>query len=356
MGSTEVDYSRLLDRFSRQILVPEIGVKGLEALRGARVAIVGCGATGTFISEYLVRMGVGYLRVIDGDFVEESNLTRVVMFTEDDIFTPKASTCRRHLESISSFTRVDSFVDRLRPSNVEELLTGVELVVDASDNMETRFLINDFSIKHGIPWVYVGVERWYGMVVPILPRKTPCLCCILGRRWVERARRGGVDRGDRCSILGVTITAVALTSAVAVNYVYKIISGDNIEPQIIVINALSNEIEKVSVKKLEECECCVKNNYVYLGREEELVMEICGSNQVEVKPPRKLAIDLGMLSSIREFRVLKTTSEVAVVDFRGYRLAVFSDGRAIVMNETNLEKAEKLYNEFMKYAKRAIID
>ena len=354
--SSNIDYSRLLDRFSRQILVPEIGIKGLERLRNTRIAVVGCGATGTFISEYLVRMGVGYLRVIDGDFIEESNLTRVLLFTEDDVFTPKASTCRKHLESISSFTKIDALIDRLRPSNVEKLLSNVELIVDASDNIETRFLINDFSIKYKIPWIYVGVERWYGMVVPVLPGETPCLCCILGRKWIERVRRGVRDRGDRCNILGVTITAVALTSAVATNYVYKILSGDKLEPQVVVINAFSNEIEKVHVKKLEDCECCVRNNYVYLGRREELVVEVCGSNQVEVKPPKKIIIDLNMLTNSRELKVLKTTREVAVVDFSGYRLAVFNDGRVIVMNETDLEKAKSLYDKFMEYIKYAIIE
>jgi adenylyltransferase/sulfurtransferase len=329
----------LVDRFSRQMLLREIGLEGQVRLLNSKVAIVGCGATGSTAAEMLARMGVGYLRIIDGDFVELSNLQRVHMLDEDDVFLPKSVACSRKLERISSIAKIDALVTRLEPSNAEELLQGVDLIIDATDNMETRHLINEFAVKAGIPWIYVGVERWYGMVMPVVPGKTACLSCVLPRRLRPRP--------NACEILGVSATTVAMTVSVAVTLALKLLLGHEVDSAIYAIDAYSPSIEVVKVLRSENCPVCSHRRFELLSKRESppRAAVVCGSNQVEVRPPLPAEVDTASIAKLPEVNVIRAVEEVAVVEYRGHRIAIFRDGRAIVMETQDVDKAEKLYME-----------
>ncbi|MGH7248614.1 MAG: ThiF family adenylyltransferase, partial [Pseudomonadota bacterium] len=167
-------------RYSRQALFGPLGEAGQERILAARVAIAGCGALGAFQADALARAGAGFLRIIDRDFVELSNLQRQSLYDEADAAEglPKAIAARRRLRAVNSQVTVEAAVEDLAPSNVEDLLGDVELVLDGTDNFETRYLINDFCVSRGLPWIYGAAVGSYGLTMPVLPGRTACLKCV----------------------------------------------------------------------------------------------------------------------------------------------------------------------------------
>lgn len=172
--------AKLQERYSRQILFAEIGEEGQERLRGASAVVVGCGALGTALANLLVRGGVGRLRIVDRDFVEFSNLQRQTLFEESDARAalPKAVAAEQRLAAINSDVRAEGLVADLNPDNIEESLGGFPLLLDGTDNFETRLLLNDYAVRHNVPWVYAAVVSSYGVTMPIRPGETACLACL----------------------------------------------------------------------------------------------------------------------------------------------------------------------------------
>src|SRR5216683_4946735 len=168
------------ERYSRQVLFAGIGVEGQLRLLNARVAIVGCGATGSVLASLLARAGVGMLRIIDRDYVEASNLQRQTLFDEADAAEsmPKAIAASRKIAGFNSQVAVEPQVSDLRPENADQLLGGVHLILDGTDNFETRYLVNDYAVKHSLPWIYAGAVGSYGITMNVLPGQTACLACI----------------------------------------------------------------------------------------------------------------------------------------------------------------------------------
>ncbi len=336
---------KLVERFSRQILVKEIGVKGQLKLASSRVAIVGCGATGTFEAELLARLGVGFIRVIDKDIVELSNLHRTLLFTESDVeeLKPKAIACKEHLAKINSSVTIEAVVDRLTPSNAEKLLSDVDLILDGTDDMHTRYIINEVAVKNKIPWIYVGVEQWYATVMPIIPGKTPCLKCIMP----QAPRR----RVNVCEILGVVNTVVGLATSIAVSDAVKILLGHDIESRLYVIDSLRNEVEKVIVHRNPKCPLCVLKQYEYLGKTEERIVTVCGSNQVEVIPGENMKVPLEKLVDTNGLHVIKKNPYVAKLKLNGHEIILFNNGRALILNTVDQEKAIKVFNKLFTILK-----
>ncbi|MBU1940893.1 MAG: HesA/MoeB/ThiF family protein [Candidatus Thermoplasmatota archaeon] len=165
------------NRYSRQIILPQIQKQGQEILKNSTVIIVGCGALGTNSANSLTRAGIEHLTVIDRDIIELHNLQRQNLYTEKDIGRPKATILKKKLHDINSEVTITAIVDDLNPKNSEKFLSSCDLILDGTDNMHTRYLINDISIKHNIPWIYAGVIQTYGMTMNIIPHQTPCLCC-----------------------------------------------------------------------------------------------------------------------------------------------------------------------------------
>lgn len=325
------------------MLVREIGYKGQVRLSKSRVAIVGCGATGSFMATLLARLGVGYLRVIDRDIVELSNLHRTLLHDEGDVERgmPKAISCIEKIKKINSGVDVDAVVDRLTRHNGEKLLTGVDLILDGTDDVETRLLINDVAVKYGIPWIHVGVERWYGMVLPVIPGKTACYRCLIDKP-PER-------RGNACEYLGVVNTAVAMTISIAVSLALRILLGEKVDSELYMVDSWRNEVSKIKVMRNPRCPACVLHRYDYLeGGEEAESSIICGSNQVEILPSKRRKIDISKLIKTTGLNVLRHNEYVALIKFKGLEFILFNDGRAIVTNTVDREKAEKHYRELIR--------
>ncbi len=338
---------RDLARYSRQMLVKNIGYKGQMKLAESKVAIVGCGATGSFMANLLARMGVGYIRLIDRDIVELSNLHRTNLLDEEDVekAKPKSVACREKILRINSSIRVEAVIDRLSKQNAEKLLVGVDLILDGTDDVETRLLINDFAVKHGIPWIYVGVERWYGVVMPIIPGETACYRCIIDKP-PER-------RGNACEYLGVINPAVALTTSIAASLALRILLSEKVEGAMYIIDAWRNEVNKIKIVRNPRCPACVLNRYDYLeGETVSGASVICGSNQVEILPPKQLRLELENLRGLNEVRVLKFNKYVALIQFQDLELMLFNNGRAIVTNTIDREKALRGYEKLLEKLKR----
>lgn len=275
--------AELIDRFSRQVLVKEIGIRGLKRLLGSRVVIVGCGATGSLAAELLARAGVGFIRIVDRDFVELSNLQRTHLFTEEDArnAVPKAVACAERLRSVSSFVRVEPVVASIRPGNAEELVMDADVIFDGTDNYATRYVVNDVAVKLGKPWMFVGVERWYGNVMFVSPGKTPCLRCLVPEPPEER--------GDACDVLGVVNTAVSMTVSVAVSELIKYLLELEPSRELMIVDSFYNEVHKVEVRRNERCPACGMKRFDFLVAEEGgRARRVCGTQAVEVYPPTTL--------------------------------------------------------------------
>src|SRR5512143_2649065 len=198
------------ERYSRQVLFQGIGAEGQQRLRASRIAIVGCGATGSAAAGLLARAGVGAIRVIDRDYVEPSNLQRQSLFDESDAAEslPKAIAAARKIIAFNSDIVVESQVADLTPANVEELLAGAQLILDGTDNFETRYLLNDYAVRERVSWIYAAAVGSYGVTMNVLPGETACLACVF-----PESPRGSFETCDTAGILNSAATTIAAIEA-----------------------------------------------------------------------------------------------------------------------------------------------
>ena len=246
-------------RFSRQI--PLLGNDGMKRIRESSVAIIGCGALGSAQAEILSRAGVGHIKVIDKDVVEMSNIHRTHMASEEDArnSTPKSLVCKRGIKEIDSSIRVDAFIEEFSPGNAEKLLKGVDLIVDGTDNMLSRYLINEASVKLGIPWIYAGINSWYGSVMLIKPNEGPCFRCFMPD-W-EGAVRDTDEEGFIPSLGSVTTLVSSISSTIAIRF----LSGLRVESGMLyAIDANNMSIEAIRVERNPRCPTCVMHKYQFL--------------------------------------------------------------------------------------------
>jgi adenylyltransferase/sulfurtransferase len=337
-----------IERFSRLFLVKDIGIAGIRRLRDSKAVIVGCGATGTHIAELLIRMGFGEVSLIDKDYVDISNIYRTSLFTEDDVrkALPKAIACANALRRIDSSVKVRPHVMKLTPANAEELLKGHDIIIDGTDNYVTRLIINDFSVKHRVPWVLTGVGTWYGNVWLIDPaRGTPCMRCVYGD-----VRDEGV--GNVCDVLGVVPTAVALVASIAATLALKYVLGqssDELTSTYFVIDAKRLSIDALRVVRRRDCPVCGEHRFEYLGKHyaEEPAKPICGTKAVEINPSERLRVSFEeIVSRIGKDRVAGISDYTLKIRVgKDIHIIVFNDGRAIVNGVTDPERALRIYEE-----------
>ena len=254
-------------RYSRQELI--IGDKAQLLLKKSKVCIVGLGALGTFSAELLARSGVSLI-LIDRDIVELHNLQRQSLFTESDIGQPKAWTAKKHLEAINSEIKIDAFNEDLNSSNIQ--LLNSNIVLDCTDNLAARFLINDYCVKNKLPWIYSAVIGIIGRVMVVLPGNYCFRCNFKEAKGLET-----------CDTIGVLNTTVAVNSSIQVSEVIKILTRNKPSLGLICINSGANEIKTINVNKNKECICCSKNKYEYLDKKEESIIKFCGSGTYQIK-------------------------------------------------------------------------
>jgi len=316
-----------LDKYSRQVLFQPIGVEGQERLLRSRVVIAGCGALGTAQANGLVRAGVGTLRIVDRDYVEESNLQRQILFDEADALEnlPKAVAAERKLRRINSDVAVEGVIADIDSQNAEDLLGGFHLILDGTDNFEARYLVNDVSIKLGIPWVYGAVVASYGTTLTVIPGRTACLACVF-----PEPPQGLHETCDTAGIIG---PGVAWVAAVQVAEALKVLAGrtDDLHGSLLAYDVWKNRFQQVKPKMDPGCRACGAREFVHLEGGGPAYVSLCGRNSVQIhqREPRKL--DLAALQArLARFGSVRANDHLLRCILEPYELTVFPDGRAIV--------------------------
>lgn len=334
-----------LNKYSRQVLFAGLGEAGQRRLLEARVVIVGCGALGSAQANALARAGVGRLRLIDRDFVEESNLQRQMLFTEADAreALPKAVAAERQLKQINSAIGVEGIVADLVPENAEELLSGFDLMLDGTDNFETRGLVNDVAVKHGRPWVYGAVVGSYGVTMPIVPGQSACFTCLL-------EGQGGAGLEETCDTVGVINPAVSWVAALQVSQALQLLVGSWTAEtaQLHRGDLWRNEFHGSPLPRPRaDCRTCGQREFVHLAGKARPPITLCGRNSVQIHE-RGRRLDLDQLG-----RRLAAHGEVRHNDYLlrlrvpPYELTVFADGRAIIGGTTDPALARSLYARYL---------
>lgn len=332
------------ERYSRQLLFRPIGAEGQRKLAAGRVAVVGCGATGSAVAALLARAGVGTLRIIDRDYVEPSNLQRQVLFDEQDAAEslPKAIAAARKIAAFNSDIVVEPHVADLTPANVRELLGETDLVLDATDNFETRYLVNDYCVEQGRPWIYAAAVGSYGVTMNIVPGETACLACVF-----PAPPRGVVET---CDTSGILNSAANLVASLEATEALKFLVGarDRVRRTLLSFDVWTNERSEISAAKpRQDCRACGERDFVHLAGESRPQITLCGRNSVQIHE-RQRPVDFGEMKLRLEPHGQVRHNDFVLKFFRApYELTLFPDGRAIIKGTTDTAVARSLYARFI---------
>ena len=331
------------DRYSRQELFKKIGAEGQKKLSQSRVVIVGCGATGSALAWLLARSGIGTLRILDRDYVEPSNLQRQALFDENDAreSVPKAIAAARQIARFNSQIAVEPHVADLTPANVDSLLGGCDLILDGTDNFETRYLINDYAVKNSVAWIYAAAVGSYAVTMNILPGDTACLACIF-----PEAPRGTVET---CETAGILNSAVNLVSSIAATEALKFLVGarSKMRRMLLSWDVWTNErAELAAAHSRAACRAC-SGNFVHLAGEGRPHITLCGRNSVQIHE-RQRPVDFVELSSRLQPHGNVRHNEFVLKFWREpYEMTLFPDGRAIIKGTTDAAVARSLYARYV---------
>ena len=336
-------------RYSRQVLFPGIGLEGQKMLAQSRVLQVGCGGLGSVMAEIMARAGVGSLTIADRDYIDESNLQRQSLYTEADCQAglPKATAAVRHLSEINSGVELAAEVVDVNAKTIEAMVPGHNLILDGTDNFETRYLLNDASLKWNVPWVYGACVGAYGMSIAFVPRRTPCLRCVL-----EQLPAPGSS--PTCDTAGIIGPIVHLVAALEASEAIKILTGqfDRLNGKLMSFDLWENQVWAFNLSQLQrdsDCPACGRRIFEFLeGKHEGKTVALCGRDAVQVHRDTPGVVDFPTIAgrlaplgavSFNEF-LLK-----AVID--RFEIALFRDGRAIVRGTQDVEEARRVYAKFI---------
>jgi adenylyltransferase/sulfurtransferase len=339
-----------IDRYIRQTIFPGVGVAGQKKLLAAKVLIVGCGALGTALANALARAGVGHLTIIDRDFIELNNLQRQILFDEEDLRRnlPKAVAAANKLRLINSEIEINALVEDLNYENVEQLVAAADVVLDGTDNFETRYLLNDVCVKQGKPWIYSGVIASYGMTSTIIPGQTPCYRCL----FPDPPPPGTTPT---CDTGGIVNSIVGTISSIAAGEAIKLIVGTGkTNAGLLSIDLWQNTFDKLPIEMpLPGCPCCYLHNFEFLdaaGERGTHSATLCGRNAVQVTvhpaPELNLAELGGRLQSAGAGR-LDGNEYLLRFELDGYEWTVFTDARAIIKGTDEENVAKTLYARYI---------
>ena len=342
-----VDVESVPKRYSRQVLFPGIGNSGQSRLMQSHVVLVGCGALGTVQASLLVRAGVGRIRIIDRDFVEESNLQRQILFDEDDVRSalPKAVAAANKLRPVNSLVEVESVVDDVHVGSIDRLLKGVDLILDATDNFETRYLINDYAVHTKTPWVYGACVGSYGLTFPIVPGDTPCLRCVF-----EHAPSPGTS--PSCDTAGVIGPIVAVVAGMQVAEALKILcgAGDKVARTLTTVDLWDYRWDTIKLPSAcPECPCCGLREFSYLdGTLGADATTLCGRNSVQIRARGDHAVNLDDLERrLAAVGTVERTRYLLRASIDDLNITVFPDGRAIVVGTQDPAIAKSMYARYV---------
>ena len=335
------------DRYSRQRLFAPIGAEGQQRLARAHVALVGCGATGAASAGLLARAGVGTLTIIDRDFVEPSNLQRQMLFTEEDAreATPKAEAARRRIREINADVHVNALIADLTPANCSELLQNSDVILDATDNFETRYLLNDFSVMHGRPWIYAAAIGSYAATMNILPtgeRRSACLACIFPEP------PGGTV--ETCDTAGILNTAVNVAASLQVTETLKLLTGhtEAMRRTLLSWDLWTGERSEVQTgTPRASCEVCGKRAFRHLAGQGRPHITLCGRNSVQIHEHQRPVDFTTLAERLRPLGEVRFNSMLLRFKYATYTFSVFADGRTVVQGTDEVARARTLYARFI---------
>ncbi|MEH7238358.1 thiazole biosynthesis adenylyltransferase ThiF [Bacillus sp. JJ1562] len=336
------------ERYSRQELFTSIGVQGQQKIRTKHVLIVGAGALGTGSAEGLVRAGIGKLTIVDRDYVEWTNLQRQQLYSEDDAINrlPKAVAAKERLEKINSDVDIQAHVMDVSIQEIENIIEGVDLIIDATDNFDIRMLLNDASQKYNIPWIYGACVGSYGISYAILPGETPCLHCLL-----ETVPMGGLT----CDTVGIISPAVQMVVAYQVTEALKLLVEDYfaLRKKLVSFDLWKNQHTAIKVDRVkkEGCLSCGTNpTYPFLSFENQTKSAVlCGRDSVQIRPSEKIERDLESIAELLTEQGGKVEKNPYLLSFtKGpNRMVVFKDGRVLIHGTKDLSEARSLYHRYL---------
>ncbi|MGA8027392.1 MAG: ThiF family adenylyltransferase [Bryobacteraceae bacterium] len=326
-------------RYSRQILFPPIGEAGQSRIRNASLCIVGCGALGSFQAEALARAGIGRLRLIDRDYVDFTNLQRQWLYEETDARSesPKAIAAARRLHHLNHDVEIDPLVTDFTPSNAEELVTGCDLILDGTDNFETRYLLNDLSVKLNIPWIYGAAIGSYGLAMPVVPGRGPCLACVYPDP------PSGAQ--PTCDVNGVLASTTASVASLQVSLALRLLVGwPDFRCRIHTLDVWEGASKQIAAGDPDpDCRACAGREFAYLDGQRRKPVSLCGRNAVQLHESMR-PLNLEQLASrLRPIGDVRVNEFALRISIPKYDLTLFPDGRAIVKGTTDIGLARSLY-------------
>jgi molybdopterin/thiamine biosynthesis adenylyltransferase len=345
--STQADPASA-ERYSRQVLFAGIGAEGQKKLAAAHVAIAGCGATGAAAASLLARAGVGTLTLIDRDYVEESNLQRQVLFDEGDALAalPKAEAARRKIALFNGSIRVHAQVADLVPGNIHELLRGADLVLDGTDNFETRYLINDYAIEQSRLWIYAAALGAYAATMNILPGPSPCqtacLACIFPKP--------PAGTTETCDTAGILNTAVNLAASIQVSEALKFLVGTvgQMRRTLLAMDLWTNQQSEISTAvPRSDCAVCAQRDFAHLRGESRPHITLCGRNSVQIHEHSRPLDFAALQLRLAPHGAVRHNSMLLRFERGEHTITLFADGRALVQGTTDIALARSLYARFI---------
>jgi len=332
-------------RFERQERFAALGAEGQARLQESRCLLVGCGALGGVIAQELTRAGVGTLVLVDRDIVEITNLPRQVLF-EDKHATEGTLKVEAALETLSRIggpTRFETHAEHLDAENIEDLAEGCDLILDGTDNLGTRYLVNDYCVEAGLPWIYGGVVGSGGLVMPVLPGVGPCLRCV----FPEPPPAGALPT---CETAGVILPAVAAIASLQAGLALRLLaSPEGLEPALVELDVWSAETRRVRAKRRIGCPCCDEREFPYLHDPQARPATIlCGRNTVQVRgrqpAPEPRAVAAALEGIAREIRF---AGPILRFDVEEFRITLFEDGRTLIEGTDEIERALADYDRYI---------
>jgi len=338
-----------LDRYIRQMRYAPIGEAGQRKLLASRVLVCGCGALGSVLANTLARAGVGHLRLVDRDFLELNNLQRQVLYDEEDVAAgvPKAVAAQAKLQRINSQVEVESIVTDVDHANIESLIEGVDMIVDGTDNFETRFLLNDAAVKFNLPWVYGGCIGAEGQTMTIIPGDTPCLRCLMQ----DAPPPGTTPTCDTAGIVGPIVNVIASIDACEA---ITVLSGNRaaISRALGVFELWDGRVRQVNLDSLKEsvdCPTCRKGEFPWLeGQRGSHTAVLCGRNAVQLSFPEQKPMSFeGLAAQLRGVGQVTYNRYLLRLSVGDFLITVFPDGRAIIGGTDDIAEARTLYAKYI---------
>jgi molybdopterin/thiamine biosynthesis adenylyltransferase len=342
--------SRQKDRYSRQILFAPIGEAGQQLLLDSKAVLVGCGATGTAVANQLIRAGLGALRIIDRDFVEPSNLQRQTLFEESDAQEnlPKAIAAEKRLSAINSAAKIEAVVADLTPKNARALLENFPLILDGTDNFETRLLINDAAIALNTPWIYAAAVASTAVTMTIIPGETACLACLLETS--ESASEAAQHNDATCDTVGILSAAINAITAIQSTEAIKLLINQReaLHQRLMSLDIWTNRTSAIKVTRNKTCRACAQKNFRYLEGTAQPHITLCGRDSVQIHE-RHRSLDLQALHQALTKTVTEVHSNPHLLRFQinSYQVTVFPDGRAIIKGTKDPAVARTLYARYI---------